>query len=160
MKKILNQDKFKKIISIIVLILWCILIFYLSNRNGTLSGNDSLVVVNFLGDFGLKLESILGINITYLIRKLAHIYLYFVLYIFAFNSLNNFNFKKKNIISFLFSFFYAISDEIHQMFILERSASIIDIFIDTLGIILGFLFLKIVYFLILKGKKKEKKVIL
>ncbi len=41
------------------------------------------------------------------------------------------------IFSFIFSFFYAISDEFHQLFVPGRLASIGDIIADTIGIIIG-----------------------
>ena len=43
------------------------------------------------------------------------------------------NQKKKVGISTLIGFIYSCTDEIHQLFISERSGSIIDVFIDTLG---------------------------
>ena len=49
--------------------------------------------------------------------------------------------KQNNIklyIGLLVSILYAISDEIHQLFIPGRSCQITDICIDTLGILIGF----------------------
>ncbi len=39
--------------------------------------------------------------------------------------------------SVLFCFFYACSDEIHQLFVSARSGRVLDVFIDTCGACLG-----------------------
>lgn len=43
---------------------------------------------------------------------------------------------------FSLTFLYAVSDEIHQLFVFGRSGNIPDVIIDTLGIIGFYLFLK------------------
>ncbi len=150
MKK-LNQDKLKKIISVFLLIGWCFLIFSLSNRNGTLSTNDSDLIINLLGNLGVYLKNSLHLNITLIIRKLAHIFLYFILYLLIFNVMWQFKIKKQFLFSFIFCFLYAISDEIHQMFILNRSAEVLDVLIDMIGVIFQMIILYGIF------KKCEKK---
>jgi len=46
-------------------------------------------------------------------------------------------FKNPFLFSFIFSLLYAISDEIHQLFIPGRNASIKDVVADCIGIIVG-----------------------
>ena len=52
--------------------------------------------------------------------------------------------EKKISIGALIGSSYAILDEFHQSFISERSASILDILIDTLGFLFGILLVMIV----------------
>ena len=65
----------------------------------------------------------------------------------------NINEKLKVIISLSIGVIYAISDEIHQMFIAGRTAKPTDVFIDTLGVTVGGLFI----LLIIKTVKKFRK---
>ena len=149
-------DNFKKIFSLLFLIFWCLLIFYFSNQKGDISKNSSNGVIDLLNQFlrifndSIDLNNIEGIS--FLIRKLAHMFLYFVLYIAIFSVFKLFTFLK-NIKSYFLilglCFLYAISDEVHQLFITERSFGIIDILIDTFGASLGFFFLSF-------GNKKIK----
>ena len=45
--------------------------------------------------------------------------------------------KKKILISLLIGIIYAISDEIHQMFSDGRTTTILDVFIDSCGVLFG-----------------------
>ena len=138
-----NQDKIKKIISIILLFFWCILIFYFSNQVGIVSENSSSRVINII-------NKIFNINLynykysSFIIRKLAHMFLYFVLYLLSLNVCNNYKFNKKYLYAFLFCFIYSVSDEVHQLFIFERSFQLTDILIDMLGSTISFCVIKII----------------
>lgn len=130
-----NQDKLKKIISIILLIFWCFLIFYFSNQPGSVSNVSSGVIVNFI-------KKIIPGNyhtITFIVRKLAHISIYFILYLLTFNCFKRFNKRKYAI---YFCLLYAVSDEIHQLFVVNRSCELRDILIDMIGVVLAYLIIK------------------
>ena len=105
--KQVKLDKVKKILSLIFLILWCFLIFYFSNQSGSVSSHSSGLIVKMVriiiptGNIEL---------LTFIIRKLAHIFLYFMLTILTYNCFRQFNFKKKYLI-ILFCLFQCI---IHQ----------------------------------------------
>lgn len=71
-------------------------------------------------------------------RKAGHIFEYLVLLLLFNRSFKN----KKTLLSFILTFLYAISDEVHQIFVPLRSASPIDVLVDCIGIILGLLYLK------------------
>ena len=139
-----EQDKIKKIISIVLLIGWCLLIFYFSNQVGDASRQSSSHVIDLI-------NKILNINLynyeysIYIVRKLAHMFLYFILYLLSLNVCKCYKINKGYLYSFLFCFLYAISDEIHQLFIFERSFGIIDILIDAFGSICGYFVCKIIY---------------
>lgn len=130
-----NQDKLKRIISIILLIFWCFLIFYFSNQPGSVSNVSSGVIVNFI-------KKIIPGNyhtITFIVRKLAHISIYFILYLLTFNCFKRFNKRKYAI---YFCLLYAVSDEIHQLFVVNRSCELRDILIDMIGVVLAYLIIK------------------
>lgn len=141
--KLENLDKLKKILSIVFLIFWCFLIFYFSNQPGSVSDVSSGVIVNII-------KKIIPGNyhtITFMVRKLAHVSIYFILYLLTFNCFKRFNVNKY---AFYFCLLYAISDEIHQLFVVNRSCELRDILIDTTGIILAYLITKKI------EKRKEK----
>ena len=70
-----------------------------------------------------------------LVRKTAHFTLYFLLGLFFISFLKEFNLDNKKLLLYtiIFVFIYSCSDEIHQLFINERSGEILDVIIDTLG---------------------------
>ncbi|OQB14397.1 MAG: VanZ like family protein [Firmicutes bacterium ADurb.Bin193] len=80
-------------------------------------------------------------NVNNTIRKAAHFMLYFLLGIVLILSIKytflNITAYKLWIISLIVCIVYAISDEIHQIFVDGRGAQIQDIIIDSLGAMLG-----------------------
>ena len=70
------------------------------------------------------------------------------------------NSKKQIIMSILLGVIYAITDEVHQLFVPGRSGQVKDVYIDSLGVIIGvcaLLFLvKIVQFINHKSIKNNK----
>ena len=154
---LIKQDKRNKIISIILLILWLALIFFFSSQNGELSSNSSSLVVNlvnkFLQIFNPKIDISIYPITVFIIRKLAHMFLYFILYLLTYYLMYQFNIKKRLILSLLFCIFYAATDEVHQLFINERSGQIMDVLIDTLGSIIAIILLKLINFFQRKLRK-------
>lgn len=135
----------KKVINIILIILWMGLIFVLSNDTAEESSkkSDGLIV--------RCVQDIIKRNLStkekekvlkYLVkpvRKSAHFFLYFVLGILIINLFKSFElFNYKTILlAILLCFLYAWSDEIHQLFIKGRSCEVRDILIDTIGSLSG-----------------------
>ena len=143
-------DNLKKFINIGLLILWMIIIFVLSNDTGTASSNKSDGIASFISDIISFIDTD---TLIFIIRKLAHFTEYLILGILFLNVLKDYNVvnTKIVIITILFCFSFAISDEVHQLFIQNRSGKITDILIDTLGSSIGV----IIYYLILKRKYKN-----
>ena len=56
--------------------------------------------------------------------------------------------------AFLFSLIYAVSDEVHQIFVPGRAARLYDVGFDTLGIVLG---IAVVVYTISRYKKWKQK---
>ena len=144
-----GQDKTNKIVSFILLFLWCSLIFYFSSQVGNVSEKSSsniiLILNSLLKIFSFDIDLTKSTLITFIIRKLAHMFLYFILYYLCFYVSNSYKFKKKRRFCILYCFLFAISDEIHQLFVVGRSFGIQDVFIDMLGTFLAYLISRIVF---------------
>ena len=140
-------DNLKKVINIILLIIWMIIIFMLSNDKGVASSSKSDGIASFISNIISFIDTD---TLIFIIRKLAHITEYFILGILLLNVLKDYNDidTKLIIITILFCFSYAISDEVHQLFIQNRSGKFTDVLIDTLGSSIGV----IIYYLYLKKK--------
>ena len=132
-----------KVVKICFLVLWMALIFSFSNQKDV---DSSKVSDGFIDRTVVKIYKIFNGNITkekeneiiekytYPIRKLAHYTLYFILGILSFLVVKDYSINKKLIIySLLICFLYACSDEFHQLFIIGRSARVLDVIIDTFG---------------------------
>lgn len=132
-----------KVVKICFLVLWMALIFSFSNQKDV---DSSKVSDGFIDRTVVRIYKIFNENITkekeneiiekytYPIRKLAHYTLYFILGILAFLVVKDYSINKKLIIySLLICFLYACSDEFHQLFIIGRSARVLDVLIDTFG---------------------------
>lgn len=134
--------KTKKGILTLLLIIWLSVIFIFSNQKGknseSLSDKVTLTIIETTSNItskeysNLEKENII-IEYRYLIRKTAHIIIYFILGILIYLTLDIYNVKHKFIYSIVFCLLYAVSDEIHQMFSSNRSAKIIDVLIDFCG---------------------------
>ena len=109
----------------------------MSSFSSNVSDSQSGIIVNFI-------TSIFNVDnidlLTHIIRKLAHFTEYLVLGLLMYNLVKD---KRNNIILALFiCVIYAISDEIHQIYVPGRSGQITDIFIDSVGSICGILIYK------------------
>ena len=121
-----------KKINLIIIIIWLIVIFIMSSFNASISSKQSGFIVNIIS----KILNINNINLlSIIIRKLAHFTEYFILGIIVANFIKNIH--KKPYYAIIFCILYAISDEIHQIFVSGRAFQIKDILIDSLGILCG-----------------------
>jgi len=135
--------------------LYCMFLFYLSSFEGSeireKSPENPLFKIEGLSD------------------KLEHLALYFVLGLLVYTSFQEWNFSSPEFSSFLerlnisllrfsktlsiknggivlmtvtFSFFYGITDELHQYFVPGRTASAFDLLVDAAGAFLAAIFLE------------------
>ena len=95
-----------------------------------------------------RLES--GLEQDFLLRKLAHIFEYFVLTWFLYSAFSShyLEVNKKHpphrqalLFVLLLAVFYAVSDELHQTFVFGRSGNLRDVAIDLVGILTAIIFL-------------------
>lgn len=163
----------KKIIYSILFILMLIIIFMFSSQNGEESLNLTINGIDKVVNITNNKENIVDSNKTSNnetninkkenkeslidklikpVRKSAHFIEFMILGIIT--SLLLKSFKIKNIylilIALLFCFIYACTDEIHQLFVIGRTSSFIDVLIDTSGSFTGIM---IIYIL---GKRRCK----
>ncbi len=93
-----------------------------------------------------------------IIRKSAHALIYTALGFCVFMTLYYSEKMNKNtllfIISLVFCIFYASSDEIHQLFVSERSGEVRDVLIDSAGSLAGILIAVVVQKIKRKSQKK------
>ena len=137
----------------LLLLAWMSLIFYMSSCNGESSGNMSSSLLLFIARI-LNIEDTENfiLNYAFIIRKLAHFTEYFVLGILMYINLHT-KTKKALMLSVLLSFLYAISDEIHQLFVSDRVFAYFDIMIYTLGSLFGVCFTNLIMKLCFQEKK-------
>ena len=138
----------KKRISILLVILWMLLIFIMSSANGAQSDNQSGFIVNIISNL-FNISSLEILN--HIIRKIAHLTEYLILGLLVHNLIKQYN--KKWYISLIICILYAISDELHQGFTPGRSPQISDVFIDTIGSLIG---ISLLHFIIKLKKIKNK----
>lgn len=132
-----------KILKIILIIIWMITIFIFSGQKGTDSGNTSrrftVAIIQIITGKNLALDDPFIEGIQLFIRKMAHFTIYAIggFLIMNYSYTTSRNSKQKILYSIGFGGSYAITDEIHQFFVAGRSARILDVGIDTLGVITG-----------------------
>lgn len=136
-----------KRITFTLLVILCLgIIFWFSHQNGKLSESLSDGFTIKIMDLYAKVrhkeysneeKEVLVKSLRTFIRKSAHFIIYLLLGFFSFLTLSSYGIKYPMFCSILFCFFYACSDEVHQLFVNARSGRIFDVFIDTCGACLG-----------------------
>ena len=154
----------KKSIFIVLLVLWMGFIFSMSCENAEESSNTSgqtiRVVLSAVPGFEEQPEEV-KINIIekleFIVRKSAHFIGYMILGILASCLILHYeNINKKYPLAFLICVIYAISDEIHQLFVPGRSGQVRDVLIDSAGSFLGIILVMAFVKLLIKFNKKHK----
>jgi len=132
---------YKRFFYLSLSVLWMILIYSMSAKTASSSSDDSMFITEYIIRFFFSDPSaeLLDFAET-IIRKIAHFTEYAVLSILLTLTLKSFGLTlKKSLFAVAISFFYAISDEVHQCFVPGRACRIFDVFIDTLGAFGGYL---------------------
>ena len=152
-----------QIIDIVLILIWMATVFWFSNQNGAKSSGTSrtvteVIVQPILGEDEKKNATIIR-DTEKVIRKIAHYTIYTIggMLILNFAYTTEKARKEQILYSIMFGLTYAITDEIHQHFISNRSARVFDVCIDTLGIITGILIYSAIrkYIRNIKGKAQE-----
>ena len=145
-----------RIVLLILLFGTFYIIFGFSSQDGEESGGISSRVTEFILEKSNTYKNIeenrqdeIFERTEKIIRKIAHFSIYALVGFLLMGLVSTFKLKEKNriLISLILGVLYATSDEIHQLFSPGRSAQITDVYIDTLGILVGIfvilLFIKI-----------------
>ena len=80
-------------------------------------------------------------SVDFTIKKSLHVTEYFILYL-----LWTFSFGRLTVKSFYYSLIFAFTDEIHQLFVPNRTGRLRDVFIDGAGLVLAYLFISKIYY--------------
>ncbi|MDO4282242.1 MAG: VanZ family protein [Clostridia bacterium] len=147
--------KLLKYFSILIVIIWMGIVFQFSSESSLKSENTSNHFT----------KTILGENITdqrveelsFMIRKTAHFTLYTIggVCICLCVMLNYEGKKNIYLIGFSIGSIYAITDEIHQLFVPGRACELRDVIIDSLGILVGVVIIKFFKLIIYHLKRSE-----
>lgn len=123
-------------------ILWMVLIFNLSSQvaeqSNKLSTGFTEVVVKVLEKVAPRASfSIESFN--HMVRKNAHFFTYLILGILVINALRKSGVQGYHSIAWAVGIciLYAVSDEVHQLFVPGRGAAVKDVIIDSAGATVG-----------------------
>lgn len=119
-----------------LIILWCGLIFYMSSRNADESSNQSMFLANLLNKW---LRQLFGPHAFALsedaVRKCAHFFEFCVLGCLLFMGfLDRARPGQTILLVFSAGLLFAVSDEIHQLFVPGRTMRPFDVLVDMTGI--------------------------
>ena len=152
----MKKTKIIRIVLFLLIVAWAVLVFYMSSQ----VGEESSGVSRKIAELFTKDENRLEI-VEKCVRKFAHFSEYalggvlFLLLFFTYE----WSERRKLITSILIGAWYAVTDEVYQLMVDGRNGSIIDVYIDTLGVSTGvcitLLIIKIV--LIIKNKTGKNK---
>ena len=152
-----NHHKF----NLILVILSMLTIFLFSCESGGESSNTSKNIVKEVASVVFKEDSdkidkfdkSLDDNL-FVLRKSAHLVEFYLLGFLILNLFKDYRkiSKKMLFICTFLCLIYASSDELHQLFVVGRTAKILDIIIDTLGASFGI----ISYYLLYKSSHKSR----
>ena len=115
-------------------------IFMFSSQNAEKSSQVSKSIVETVVEKIIEKE-VKPESLEKIIRKSAHFALFALLGVFAFLMLKTSGYIRKNMYIFAFTLLicivYAISDEVHQLFVSGRDGNVADVVIDTSGALIG-----------------------
>lgn len=154
----------KKTIFAVLLVIWMGFIFSMSCENAEESSNTSgqtiKVVLSAVPEFEKQPEEVkknIIEELQFITRKSAHFIGYMILGILASGLILQYeNINKKYPLAFLICVIYAISDEIHQLFVPGRSGQVRDVLIDSAGSLLGIILVMAFVKILIKFNKKHK----
>ncbi len=129
-------------LSWLAVVFWMIVIFMLSAQSAQqtngLSKGVTGVIVNILKKVTSKDKFDLS-SFNHLVRKNAHFFTYLILGIFVMNAMSRSGLIGSTllVLSISICILYAISDEVHQLFVPGRGAQVKDVLIDSAGAAVG-----------------------
>lgn len=144
---VVRQMKRRKRIFLVLAIIWMLVISAFSSRTGDLSAADSgrigmlvgqIFVPGFEG-WSQEKQNEFAEKVDYPIRKTAHATEYAILGMLLVGAYTD---REKGriarlLIPWLIGTIYAVTDEIHQLFVPGRSGQISDVCLDSVGVLIG-----------------------
>ena len=141
-----NKQKTKICLNWIVVVLYLAVIFYFSSQDATKSHVTSSRLLEYLDflivlipEFIKKFASFVFVSAEAVLRKAAHFTEYLILALVFYKAVfaSGVKWGKSVLITFVFCLLYAVSDEVHQLFVPGRAFQITDILIDAFGASVG-----------------------
>lgn len=123
-------------------LLWMLVIFVFSHQPATISDTQSGVFVEQLQTWFPAVDSSF---LTFIVRKSAHIFAYFVLGVLTFRALRQTDLARLVLWTAIICAIYAVTDEFHQLFVPGRSGEVRDILIDTVAATTGVILTRLIY---------------
>lgn len=145
----MKKTKVIRAILFLLIVAWAILVFYMSSQ----TGGESSGVSRKIAELFTKDDKLLEIIEKY-VRKFAHFSEYAFggfLFLLLFNTYK-WSDKRKMATSIGLGAWYAITDEFHQLMVDGRNGSIVDVYIDTLGVATGVCITLLIIKLTKKGR--------
>lgn len=151
-----------RVISLISLLLWMGLIFYLSGQNadessGLSNGFTSSFIRLFFPDISEETLYSLSLELQFAVRKGAHFTAYATLGFLSFLSVVTYtrlSLAARTSVSLIIGLLYSVSDEYHQTFIDGRSGELRDVCIDFSGVLLAVAVCRLILYLRHKKRKR------
>ena len=131
---------FKRVVPILLIILWLIVIFNFSSHEDKGWQFKSRYIISHTHENYYDTGKVVdGHALNTFISKEINIVLYFVLCLLVLNALYVGGFRGRDLFirAFIICFFYAVMDKINRGFIVNKGGKLSDIFIDSIGIALG-----------------------
>jgi VanZ family protein len=152
---------YKTVLSWAVVIFWMAVIFSLSSQAAEQSDQLSMEIAEIITQVAEKAvpaNDIEVVSFNRFVRKNAHFIAYLVLGLLVINAMRCSGFcgYKSVFLALFLCVIYAISDEIHQLYVPGRGCQVKDIIIDSTGAAAG-IFLYMIYDKVLRERKMRKR---
>lgn len=149
-----------KLVSWSAVIVWMALIFFLSHQPATDSRELSSGITEFILAAVEKASPEAREHVDmlhHIVRKNAHFMIYLILGAMALNALKRSGVRgyKSSVFAIGICVLYAMSDELHQLFVPGRSGEIKDVLIDSSGSAFGIVIYALVGKLFTRKKRSE-----
>ena len=149
---------------------WMLAIFHFSAQPGEESSDLSGGVSYWLAQqvsriFHLDWKEVKLLEVAemihYPIRKLAHMTEYGILAVLTFGAAETYQSlrqgKRRYLTAVLVTFLYAVSDELHQLFVPGRDGRFTDVLVDTTGAVIGLVVMNGVTGLVKNSRNRKNK---
>lgn len=128
----------KRILLWLVLLSWMFLIFHLSNQPAVISAETSKQVSQQILEIVQENPTPQAVrSFDSFLRNSAHFGLFLILGLLTYPTFLVQGYSKAKMKSIFFGIFYALTDEIHQIFVEGRAFQLRDLGLDIAGVILG-----------------------
>lgn len=150
----------------ILAIVWAIMIFAFSARDGVESAGDSYwvgmktgeIVISDFQDWSEEEQVDFARKVDHPIRKMAHAteYAIFAMLLFGACYDGARSLLRNSLVAWLIASLYAGTDEFHQLFVPGRSGQLSDVCLDSVGAAAGLLVLSLILMGITRTKNRKK----